>query len=85
MAWEALGWRDPKDFAIIMGKILAALAGAMLLTGVLMTILPYSDYTPQTLERAIVVSVFYTAWLLLMFKLLFGEFIPLEMFKTSEA
>jgi len=85
MAWEDLGWRDPKDFAIIMGKILAALAGAMLLTGVLMTILPYSDYTPQTLERAIVVSVFYTAWLLLMFKLLFGEFIPLEMFKTSEA
>ena len=85
MAREDLGWRDPKDFAVVMGKILTALAGAILLTGVLMTILPYSDYTPRTLERVIVVSVFYTAWLLLIFKLLFGEFILLKMFKTSEA
>ncbi|UPM44523.1 hypothetical protein [Halocatena salina] len=85
MTWEGIGWRDPKDFAIVMGKILVALAGAMLLTGVLMMTLPYSDYTPQTPERVIVVSVFYATWLLLMFKLLFGTFIPPGMFKASEA
>ncbi|WP_241432727.1 hypothetical protein [Natrinema pellirubrum] len=85
MTWEDIGWRDPKDFVIVMGKILVALAGAMLLTGVLMTVLPYSDYSPQTPERVIVVSVFYAAWLLLMLKLLFGKFLPLGMFKTREA
>lgn len=57
----------------------------MLLTGLLMMILPYSDYSPQTLERAIGVSVFYTAWMLLAFKFLFGKFIPLGMFNKSEA
>lgn len=68
-----------------MGKILVALAGAMLLTGFLMVILPYGDYIPKTPERIIVVSVFYTTWLLLMFKLLFGKYIPIGMFKASEA
>jgi len=78
-------WRNPREAALIMGKILVALAGAMLLTGVLMLILPFSDYTPRTPERILVVSVFYAAWLLLMFKLLFGKFMPLELLKTSEA
>ncbi|AGB15519.1 hypothetical protein Halru_0896 [Halovivax ruber XH-70] len=76
-------WRDPKDFAIVMGKILGALAGAMLLTGLLTVILPYSDYTPKTPERFLAVSVFYAVWLLLIFKFMFGRFIPINIFKTS--
>ncbi|ELZ12567.1 hypothetical protein C479_04202 [Halovivax asiaticus JCM 14624] len=68
-----------------MGKILGALAGAMLLTGLLTEILPYNDYAPKTPERVVAVSVFYATWLLLMFKLLFGQFIPLKAFKMSES
>lgn len=85
MARGAIGWRDPRDAAIITGKILAALAGAMLLTGVLMQVLPYSRYSPQTPERVVVVGAFYLTWALLMFKLLFGQFVPLGLFESGEA
>ncbi|AXR76157.1 hypothetical protein [Natrarchaeobaculum sulfurireducens] len=84
MSQESIRWSTPKEFASKTGKIIVALAGAMLMTGLLMLALPYTEYSPQTLERVIVVTVFYTTWMLLLFKLFFGKFIPLGMSKESE-
>jgi hypothetical protein len=83
MAQKGIEWRDPKDFAITFGKILASLAGAMVITGALTVALPYNNYVPQTPERFLIVGVFYTSWMLLAFRLLFGEFIPLKLLKTN--
>jgi len=83
MGREGIGWRDPKDFAILMGKILVALAGAILLTGLLRMILPYTVYPAGSPERILSVTVFYTTWMLLIFKFVFGQFIPLALFKGS--
>ncbi|WP_117365827.1 hypothetical protein [Natrarchaeobaculum sulfurireducens] len=78
MDMKNIGWRDPKEAMVIMGKILAALVGAILFTGVLREFLPYSAYSAGSPERVLIVGAFYTAWMLLTFKFIFGKFIPLK-------
>lgn len=67
-----------------MGKIILALVGAIVMTALVIIVLPFDDFSPRTPGRVIQVGVFYTIWALLMFKLLFGEYIPRKAFKTSE-
>ncbi|CDN71457.1 uncharacterized protein NP_3615D [Natronomonas pharaonis DSM 2160] len=77
--------RDPKEMLLIMAKITLALVGAIVMTALAILVLPFSDFSPQTPGRVVQVGVFYAAWALLIFRLVFGEYIPREAFKTSES
>ncbi|GAB7018697.1 hypothetical protein [Halostagnicola bangensis] len=81
---RSVRWRHPREGALIMAKIVLALVGAIVITALAMIILPFSNFSPQTPGRVVRVGVFYTAWALLMFKLLFGEYVPRKIFKASE-
>ncbi len=81
---RSVRWRNPREGALIMAKIVLALVGAIVITALAIMVLPFSDFSPQTPGRVVQVGVFYTAWALLAFKLLFGEYVPQKMFKTSE-
>jgi hypothetical protein len=73
---------NAREGALFMAKVVLALVGAMVVSGLVSIILPFSD-SPRTLGRAIQVSVFYTTWALLTFKLVFDEYIPRKAFKNS--
>lgn len=75
----SMPWKDPRESAVIMAKIILALVGAFVLTVFVIIVLPFGNFSPRTLGRAIQAGVFYTAWALLGFKLLFGEYVPLTM------
>lgn len=75
--------RNPREAALIMAKIILALVGAMVLSALAIIVLPFDDFSPQTPGRAIQVGVFYTTWALLIFKLVFGEYIPRKAFKNG--
>jgi hypothetical protein len=77
-------WRNPREAAVMMGKFILALVGALVITALAIIILPFSDFSPQTPGRVVQVGVFYTAWALLIFRLVFGEYIPRNIFKTGE-
>jgi len=77
--------RDPKEAVLIMAKICLALIGAIVMTSLTMIILPFSDFSPQTIGRVVQVGVFYMVWALLIFKFVFGEYIPRKAFKASES
>lgn len=76
-------WRDPREVALLMGKATLALVGAMFVTGLMVLVFPLGDVGPRTSGRIIVVVVFYGTWSLLLFKFIFGEFIPREAFKNN--
>jgi len=78
-------WRAPREAALMMGKFILALVGALVITALAIIILPFSDFSPQTSGRVFQVGVFYIAWALLVFRLVCGEYIPRKIFKTSEA
>ena len=77
-------WRNPREAAVMMGKFILALVGALVITALAIIILPFSDFSPQTPGRVVQVGVFYTALALLILRLMFGEYIPRNIFKTSE-
>lgn len=77
-------WNSPREAALMMAKITLAFVVAMLVTILMILIIPFGDISPRTPEKAIVVIVFYTTWALLMFKLIFGEYIPRQALKNSE-
>lgn len=78
-------WRNPKEAMSMTGKIVLALVGAMAVTGLMTVTLPFGDLSPATPERAIAVGVFYTVWMFLIFKFVFGEFVPRKAFKSDGA
>ena len=75
--------RDPKEMLLVIAKISLALVGAIVITALATIVLPFSGFSPQTPGRVVQISVFYTVWALLLFKLLFGAYIPREIFSTS--
>lgn len=77
-------FNTPKEAAIIWGKIILALLGAMVMTGLTIVILPLGDISPATPGRVVIAIVFYASWALLIFKLVVGEFIPISFFKENE-
>lgn len=77
-------WRNPKEAGLIMAKVILALVGAMVVTAIVVIILPINDFSVRTPGRVVQVGVFYSVWAFLLFKLLFGEYIPRSAFKTSE-
>ncbi|RDZ66369.1 hypothetical protein C5B90_05145 [Haloferax sp. Atlit-12N] len=68
-----------------MAKIAFALVGAIAVTALVTILLPFGDYSPRTIGRVIQVGVFYASWALLIFKLVFGEYIPRKAFENSGA
>lgn len=80
---RSIGWRKPREVALFMAKVVLALVGAFAVTVPVMIVLPFDDYSPRTLGRVIQGGVFYTTWGLLLFKLVFGEYIPQKAFKNS--
>lgn len=80
---RSISWRKPREGALFMAKVVVALVGAFAVTIPVMTVLPFGDYSPRTLGRVILGGVFYATWGLLLFKLVFGEYIPRKALKNG--
>ncbi|MBO4247000.1 hypothetical protein IL252_04080 [Halomicrobium sp. IBSBa] len=81
--FECMPWRDPREAALILAKIILALVISAVATIAVMVIVPLGDFSPQTPGRAIMIIVFYSVWAMLTFKFLFGEYIPRESLKRD--